>query len=85
MVSSLDRFTWRESALGLALAGFLVPPFLPLAALGWPHGLGTLTLGSIYWWSLAAVWVVALGDPDGAEVRSGARYTRELHSQRGES
>lgn len=64
-VSSLDRITWRECLLGMGLVGFLVPPFLPLGALGWSHGLGTATLGSVYFWSLAALWFVSLRLHDG--------------------
>ncbi len=66
IVSSIEKMGWREGVLGLALVGFLVPPFLPLGALGWSHGLGTLTLGSLYFWSLAALWGVALCEPDKA-------------------
>lgn len=60
--STLERITWRECLLGLALAGFLAPPFLPLGALTWFYGLGTLTVGSIYFWALAALWLIALRD-----------------------
>ena len=59
-LSSLGSITWRERWLGLSLAGFLVPPFLPMGALAWSYGLGTLTVGSVYFWALAVLWVVAL-------------------------
>ena len=64
IASRLDRATWRERLPGFALAGFLVPPFLPLGAHGWSYGLGTVTLGSVYFWSVAALWVVSLRQRD---------------------
>ena len=48
ILSNATEIGRREILLGLGLAGFLVPPFLPLAALRWSYGLGTATLGSIY-------------------------------------
>ena len=64
ILSNATEIGRREILLGLGLAGFLVPPFLPLAALGWSYGLGTATLGSIYFWSLVALWVAALRVPE---------------------
>ena len=64
IASRLDRATWGERLPGFALAGFLVPPFLPLGALGWSYGLGTVTLGSVYFWSVATLWVVSLRQRD---------------------
>ena len=64
VVSTRATIGRREVLLGLGLAGFLVPPFLPPVALQWSYGLGTATFGSIYFWSLAAVWIVAVWAPD---------------------
>ena len=61
VVGRISTVSLREVAIGMALAGVLVPPFLPLSTLVWPHGLGTTTSGSIYFWSLAALWVGAVG------------------------
>lgn len=83
-VSNLDRITWRERLPGLALAGFLVPPFLPLSALAWSYGLGTLTVGSVYFWALAVVWLIALRDPrkeaDEANGTVGSAQRRPGHN-----
>ena len=64
VVSGLTTVGRREILLGLGLAGFLVPPLLPRVALDWSYGIGTATFGSIYFWSLAAIWVVAMRAPD---------------------
>ena len=63
VVSTFTTVGRHEGLLGLGLAGFLVPPFLPPVALQWSYGLGTATFGSIYFWSLAALWVVAVRAP----------------------
>ena len=60
VVSEFAAVGRREILLGLGLAGFLAPPLLPRVALEWSYGLGTATFGSIYFWSLAALWVVAM-------------------------
>ena len=56
------RPRWRVCLLGAAIVGIFVPPSLPWASAAWGHGLWTLTVGSIYFWSLVALWVALLGE-----------------------
>ena len=49
---------WRKLVGGLGMAGFLVPLFVPSTAIHWRYGVGTITLGSVYFWSLLALWTV---------------------------
>ena len=76
VVSTFTTIGQREALLGLGLAGFLAPPFLPQVALSWSYGLGTATFGSIYFWSLAALWVVAVRAPH-PTASEGMALTRE--------
>lgn len=54
-----SRVRW---VLICGVVGLLTPPPLVLAALSWGAGLGTLTVGSVYTWSLAAIWWAAWRD-----------------------
>lgn len=50
---------WRVGLFGLGIASLLVPPPVPSMAVQWGHGLWTATLGSVYFWGLFALWIVA--------------------------
>ena len=82
VISTFTTAGRRQVLLGLGLAGFLVPPFLPLGALQWSYGLGTLTFGSVYFWSLAALWVVALRAPHRTVSEDTATAQEQEHTRR---
>ena len=50
----------RGVLMACGLIGFLVPPLLVVDALGWSHGLGTITVGSVYFWALMALWIAGM-------------------------
>lgn len=60
--SGVFRSRWHVGLLAMAILGLLVPPPLPWMTLKWGHGLWTVTLGSVYFWSLLALWLVAWSD-----------------------
>lgn len=80
VVATFTTVGWREVFFALGLAGFLAPPFLPPVALQWSYGLGTATLGSIYFWSLAALWVAA-AIPDRINSRVAIAMPRPLSDE----
>lgn len=51
-----SRVRW---ILLIGAVGLLTPPPLVRAALSWGAGVGTLTVGSAYTWSLVAIWCAA--------------------------
>lgn len=54
------------------VVGLLTPPPLVLAALSWGDGVGTLTVGSVYTWSLVAIWCAAWSEVSAAAERGTA-------------
>jgi hypothetical protein len=57
---------WRKALLTAALTGLLVPPVLPWMAVRW-SGLATVSVGSVYCWSLVALWLFTWSGPAGPE------------------
>jgi hypothetical protein len=56
----MRRRRWRLILMRASIVGLFLPPSLPWAAADWGHGLWTITAGSIYFWSLVALWVALL-------------------------
>ena len=54
------RDRWRAVLVTGGLIGALVPPRVPWEALQWGSGWATATLGSVYFWVLVAIGLVAL-------------------------
>ena len=56
----LPASTLTLALIGTAILGFLVPPPIPYAILSWRDVFSTVTFGSVYSWSLIALWIVAM-------------------------
>lgn len=61
--------------LGVGIAGFLVPPPLPWTVLARRDVVWTVTFGSVYSWSLIALWLAAMS-PGMTERRTKERRTK---------